>query len=525
MKVYSVLLFFFLCSSQLLNAQADKKVAEEYFKKKNYFLAMAEYHKLIKLERDDPDFNYKLGLCYLKTNINKKKSLKYLERTKESGKFDKEFNYYLGISYAINYNFDKAIEALDAYLLSPGKYESDANKRKGDCEYAKILMKTPAEVSFENMGEAINSDAADYYPFVSGDERLLSYTSRRKGKGKVEFDGYYPSDVYLATYNGSTFSKGMMMKSYMSAYNEQSTGLSQDGNTMFFYSDNNPKGELFLLSREGSKFGKKSKIKEIDAEGFLESSVCLSNEGNAMIFASNNNKGYGSKEDGLPPPDTKGGLDLWMMRKLPFGDNNWAVPQPMTAINTPGDEDFASFAPNGTTIYFASNGLPGMGGWDLYSTEWNPEDNTFSEPKNLGYPLNTPDDEKSISFADDGKHAYISANREDSYGDLDIYRITYELVEVKPALFGIKLASGDPDNPFVDAELFSILNENGELIGEYAPNPNSHEYTVILPPGQYKIEIEAETLGYQNYSGNLKVHDFMNQMGKVDKIIHLKKQP
>lgn len=524
---YTLLLIVLMFTNGISFAQVDHRDANELYKKGNYLMAIDEYKKLLKLERDDPTYNFRLGVCYLKTNLDRKRASQYFARAKATGKYDKELPYYYGVALAINYELDEAIASLDEYLSSPGKHEEEAKKRKKDCLMAKELMKNPAEVTFENMGDKINSSEPDYYPFISGDERILSYTSRRKYKGKIEYDGYYPSDVYLATYNGITFSEGKVMKSFNSNYNDQSTGMSLDGETMFFYSDNNPKGELFTVTKDGgNSFKKKTKITRIDADDFLESAMCISPDGQTIIFSSNNTKGYESKEDGVAPMEVSGGFDLWIMRKLPFGDNAWAVPQNIgSGVNSAGNEDFPSFAPNGTTIYFASDGLTGMGGWDLFSIEWDPENNTFTEPKNLGYPLNTPDDERSISFAADGKHAYISASRKDGFGDLDIYRITYELVEVQPALFSIKLKGTDPENPFVQAELISILNKNDELVGEYMPNPKTLAYTIILPPGEYKIEIDAESIGYENHSAPLKVHEFMNQMGKIDKFITLKKKP
>ena len=451
-------------------------------------------------------------MCYLKTNVNRTKAVKYLERAKATGKYDKELPYYLGLGYALNYQLDLAIKSLNEYLASPGKMKEEAQKRKSDCLTAKELMRRPVKISYENMGPKINSKYPDYYPFISGNETVLSYTSRRKnGKGKLEYDGYYSSDVFLSKFNGSAFSKGTIMSSLNSPYNEQSTGLSSDGETMFFYSDYRPEGELYLVTKKGNSFGKKDKILNIDEEKFLESAVCLSPDGNVMIYSSN-------KENG------NGGFDLWMVRKLPFGKNKWAAVQNLgNVVNTPGDEDFPSFGPDGRTIYFSSNGHRGMGGWDLYKTVWDPTNNTFSKPQNLGYPLNTPDDEKSISFASDGKHAYISAQRPEGEGDLDIYRITYEKVELPPALFSVKLTGTTKDGSWIAASSLVILDSNGKRIGQYSPNPNTFEYTIILPPGNYKIEIDATEYGYEFYSNSFGVDEFMNRMGRIDKVIHLQK--
>jgi len=384
---YLVILLCFNTQSQV-----DHRIANEFFKKGNYLYAIDEFHKLLKLDRENAEYNYKLGVCYLKTNIDKTKAAKYLSRSYKKKKHPKETTYYLGIAYAINYEFDKAIEVLTKYIENQGNFVKEAQKRKSDCVHAKTLMQSPIEISFTNLGSNINSDAADYYPFISGDEHTLSYTSRRKLKGKIEYDGYYPSDVYICNYDGSVFSPGRPLK-LNSPYNDQSTGMSLDGTEMFYYSDRVVSGELFIVKKEGDTFKSKSKVPKIDLDPFLESAVCVSPDGNTIIFSSNTNKAYEASNSNSKTQTSMGQLDLWMLRKLNFGDHLWAVPQNLgSVINTSGNEDFPSFSPDGNTIYFSSDGRKGMGGYDLYSTKWNPENNTFETPVNLGYPLNTPDD-------------------------------------------------------------------------------------------------------------------------------------
>ena len=506
------LIVILLLISILSYGQGNDKLANDYFKKKFYPVALKEFQKLVKKYPSNPEYNFKLAVCYLETNIDKKAALALLEKVKESKRFDIELHYYLGVSYALHYRFDDAIKSLDTYLESPKEFEKEARKRKNDCYAAKKLIKNPVNVSFKNMGSRINTEYPDYYPFISGDETLLAFTSRRKkSKGGMDVDGYYFADVFLSSFNGNAFSIASIMGSFNTTYDEQCTGLSADGSTMFFYSNyKEDDGELYLVEEKGSSFGKRTKLEFIDDDKKVESSVCLSPNGMVMIYASNKDKGLG-------------GYDLYMVRKLPFGENLWAEPQNMgDVVNSPGDEDFPSFGPDGKTIYFASNGHPGMGGWDLFKVVWDPENNTFSAPKNLGHPLNTPDDERSISFASDGKHAYISALREEGLGDLDIYRITYEDVLVSPAIFKYSCvdSSGNP----IEADMFSVIDSNGDIVGDYSPNPNNNLYTLILAPGTYDIEIDATAAGYEFHSERLVVTEFLNRKGRIEKRITLTKQ-
>ena len=510
MKLFSII-FLTIVFAQSASGQIDPRVAHEYFKKNNFNKALVEYKNLMKVERDNPDYNLRAAICILKTNGKKSKAVYYLERAKAQSKYDKEVNYYLGVAYAIDFQFDKAIKVLVEYIDKPGNFLVEATKRKADCEFAKTKVKNPIPISFQNMGKSINSKYPDYYPFVSGDEEVLTFTSRRgEGKSQMDIDGYYTSDVYYSKFDGTRFSKSKMATSINTKFNDQSTGITSSSDTMLFYSDYKPGGALYFVPKKGTKFGKRKEFILIQEEKFLESAFCISPDGNTIVYSTN-------KEGGL------GGLDLWMIRKLPFGDNAWALPQNIPSINTSFNEDFPSFSADGKTIYFSSQGHPGMGGWDVYSTEWDAENNTFTPPKNIGYPVNTPDDERSISYARDGKHAYISTYRKDGLGDLDIYRITFEEVEITPALFSIKLATNDTINPFVAADVVTILDDTDEIVGEYMPNTTTLEYTIILPPGEYRIEIDAESAGYEYYSGEFKVHEFMNRMGQIKKIYTLKK--
>ena len=470
-------------------------------------MALDEYKTLLKLERNSAEYNMKAGICYLRTNIDKKKALFYLKRAHEQEKYDKEVPYFLGLAYTMHYQFDKAKEAFLEYKdNSTRDYKDLVEKRIKDCEVAKELMKDKKNITYENMGSQINSKFPDYYPFISGDETTLAFTSRRKEKGaRLEFDGYYPSDVYITTFDGDEFSRAQNAgRRINKRYNDQSTGITPDGEIMILYSDYDPAGELFFVKKKGAVFYDKDKIEVIDEEKALESAACITPDRNTIIYSSN-------KDDG------KGKLDLWMVRKLPNGE--WGLPQNLgDKINTQGDEDFPSVAPDGKTLYFSSNGLPGMGGFDLYKSTWDPQTNTWQEPVNLGHPLNTPDDERSISITNDNKHGYISALRKEGMGDLDVYRVIFEAVEVKPALFSIKLTTGDTTNRFVTADMFTVYDQNDNIVGDYSPNENTKAYTVILQPGQYRLEID--------YNGDLimkdmKVNEFMNRMGMIQKIINI----
>lgn len=503
------LTFIFVVISFSVWAQPDPSIANDFFKKTNYIYAIPEYKNLLKLERDNADYNYKLGLCYIRTNIDKALAVTYLERALKAPKHPGDTPLQLGIAYTYIYEFDKAIDQFNAYRKkATSKEYPDIDQYIENCQIAKQMMLNPIPVTFTNLGAGVNTEYPDYYPFCTGDEKTIYFTSRRKdGKStKVEYDGYYGSEVFTFAYNGENFAPAKNFQAVNSTYDDQVVGLSPDGENVFLFSTGQvEKGALYKVYKKGSAYKKDIFIDEVNQEKSIETSGYMSPDGSIIFFASNRSGGYG-------------GLDLWMIRKLPNG--KWGVPYNLgPEINTSKDEDFPSLSPDGLTLYFSSNGHPGMGGYDLYQSSWDPESGIFTMPKNMGYPLNTPMDERTISFTEDGKHAYISALRKEGLGDLDIYRVTFEDVEYIQTLFQIVIPVPGNSNQFLKDLLINVYNEKNESVGDYRSNQQNGRYTIILGPGKYTFTIESDH--YKTYSEVVKVNEFTHRMGKIEKIINL----
>lgn len=490
-------------------AQPDPGIADDFFKKTNYVYAIPEYKTLLKLNRDHPEYNFKLGVCYLRTNIDRAAAVPYLERAYKQAKYPAETPYYLAVAYTHVYKFDQALELFREYRKkAPSKDHPMIDRYIENCQIAKEMMRNPIPITFQNLGPGINSEFPDYYPFTTADEKTIYYTSRRKeGKSsKVEYDGYYASEIFSFTYNGESFTPGKPQANMNSLYDDQVVGLSADGENVFVFSTaTENKGALYRCYKKGGQFKKEMFIQQVNNEKSIETTGFMSPDGNIIFFASNRSGGYG-------------GYDIWLVRKLPNGQ--WGMPFNCgPEINTPFDEDFPTLSFDGLTLYFSSNGHPGMGGFDLYQSNFDPETGMFSQVKNIGYPLNTPADERTISFAEDGKHAYISASRKDSQGDLDIYRITFEDVEFIQTLFTITIPVPGTSDQLIKDAIITVSNEAGDVLGDYRPNPNTGRFTIILGPGKYEFSVEMT--GYKPYSEKVKVNEFTHRLGKIEKIFNL----
>jgi len=510
LKLKIALILTLCINSQLSWSQApDPRHADDLFKAGNFLGAIPEYKKQLKLDPKSEKVLTHLALCYLNSNIDKSAAIKYLERVKDLESKDNEILYYLALAYTHTNNYSKSIEMLKEYQKHPGKHRAETPNLIENYTIALDMIGNPINVLFENMGRFINSEFPDYSPFVTKDEKTLVFTSRRKeGKGSIEFDGYYPSDIYTCSFDGSKFSRAKNLKSLNSIYDEECVGICDDGSKLFVYIDNFVTGEngnIYEAERKGSNYSKKKKIKEGVNTKYLETSSSISSDGTAFIYASNRSGG-------------NGGLDIYMTKQLP--DGMWAMPQNLSTINTSLNEDSPTLSPDGKTLYFCSNGRAGLGGYDLYKSKWDNKNKEWGAPENLGYPLNTSYDEKTISFADDEKHAYITAVREEGFGDLDLYRVTFEEIEVREALFIIDL-NDLASNAKIANGMITIFMDNEDEPKTYISNKHTGEITMILDPGTYELEIEAD--GYELKIVKLVVSEFDADKGEIKKLFKLSK--
>lgn len=476
-------------------AGVEPEDAAEHWKHRNYPLALAAYKALYAKDSKNVDYNYRIAVCYLSTNVNKKEAVKYLEFVTKQPKQEPDSWFYLGEAYRHAHRFDDAIKA---YQTAKTKQTGKEDQAKAEhaieyCNNAKALMKFPLQVTFENLGKEVNSEYPDYYPFVTSDELSLVFTSRRKGNigaAQVEVDGYYSSDIYRsASMNGAWQKSKNAGPTVNGNYDEQCVGLSCDGNWMTVYIDNIDNAGDIYQSQYNRSFAKPVKLNDNVNKGF-ETSGALSPDGNIIFFASRREGGQGD-------------LDLWMARKLPTGA--WALAQNLTMLNTPYNEDFPFMAPDGKTIYFASQGHNSMGGFDIFTSTWNEEDNTWSPPKNLGYPINNTEDNRTISFTENNRIAYISAYREGGLGDLDIYRVVFNDVQQE----SYTLVTGQvltPDSTKSLDALITVTNaKNQQDMGTYKPVPSNGKFVLALPPGKYVLNVEAA--GYKTLIDNVLVFD------------------
>lgn len=471
-----------ILASANVKAQKPSKKAADLFKNQNYIAALPIYETLLKRDSLNLEFAVNAAKCVLNINTDKTSAIPILEKLVRNDVADGEVFFLLAKAYTFKYDFDTSTKlAMTNMSRIPEEYKAEAERLIRNNDAAKQLMMDPVNVEFENLGPKVNSPFPDYYPYVTKEESKLIFTSRRRKAGTmVEFDGYYNSDIFMVQNLSSPYPRTKNVgNSINTSLDEQSVGLSPNGNDMMVYIDHvDDYGDIYVSKWSSTRYNTYQKLgTNINSDG-IETSASFSEDGNTLFFASKREGGYG-------------GLDLYMSRKLP--DGTWGKSQNLgPKVNTPFNEDFP-FLSEDSKLYFSSNGHPGMGGYDLFETDWDPETNKWGKAENLGFPINTPEDNRTISFNKDRTHAYVSCFMKEGQGDLDIYRVIFKDETMIPALFELEVFVNESEE-YLDPDVV-IFDANDNLFGSYRANVYNNKFIISLMPGEYKILVEKD--GYQ----------------------------
>ncbi|MBN4052329.1 MAG: hypothetical protein COC01_00905 [Bacteroidetes bacterium] len=471
--------------------------ARYFFDNELYIQALPYYLEAEKKNPGDKEINLNIGICYLNSNDKKKKALPFLQYASKQSDISPEAYYYLGRALHINYEFDLAITSFNTFIEKvPEKgneeFVKDVRRQIRMCENAKEFIDKPVNVIIQNLGPEINSPFPDYVPVISADESVLIFTSRRPGSTgnkKDIFDKKYYEDIYMSTKVDTVWGAPVSIGSPINTEKHDATvGLSADGQQLYIYR----LGDIYYCNLIGDQWSEPTLFASDVNTRMWEPSASVSADGNIFYFSSDRKGGFGKR-------------DIWRVKKLPDGE--WSFAQNLgPTINTDQDEDGPFIHPSGRTIYFSSNGHKSMGGFDIFSSDLT-ETGDWGEPINIGYPVNTPDDDIYFVLSAEGKHGYFSSVRDDSYGEKDIYMITFPEVSI-PLTVMRGYIHGANKVP-IGARIIVTDNETGELVGVFKSNKATGKYIIILPPGRdYNFTVEGKGADeYLFYSKNINIPD------------------
>jgi hypothetical protein len=392
------------------------------------------------------------------------------------------------------WEFEDALALLNDYAISTSKDRTHSNGETARlinaCKNARKIISSPHASVIRNCGQDVNSAFDDYAPVIMPDESALYFTSRRKGStgGADELNAQF-EDIYVCyKRNGKWTPAENLGYPVNTETNDACVAISPDGKRMILYRTSREKtsGNLYLTQLGSNGHWQKPEMMgpEINSP-HIETSACFSNDTAEIIFSSDRPGGIGGK-------------DLYRIRKLP--NENWSAAFNLgPEVNTTEDEDAPFLHPDGVTLYFSSKGHNSIGGYDVYRSVLNPETNNFSEPENLGYPINDVEDDIFFVLSADGKKGYYSSVKKESLGGNDIYEIDTRFGENDLIVrHGYSYLGNIPGR----ARITLYDKQNGSREGIYLSNPDNGKFILVVNPlRSYKITVEED--GYNTMEEEL----------------------
>lgn len=451
---------------------------------------------------DNADLNCKIGICLLNSG-EKYKALPYFEKAYELKEtVNTKIWFYLGNAYQVNNEIKTATEFYNKYyaLVTKNKNDRETNitKRKLiECALGDSMMMNPARVKVVNLGPNVNTKYPEYSPRITADQSQIFFTSRRQDTygGQKDKAGSYYEDIYTSEFKNGEWQPAKNLGSDLNSKTHDATaGLSADGQKLFVFKGDVGHGDILMATKGKRGWGNpKSPGKTINTD-FHESSASLSSDGQTLFFVSNRDGGAGGRDIYFSKWDRK--------------KKEWGVPANIGApINTSADEEGVWIHPDGKTLYFSSRGEGTMGGFDIFYSH--KEDGKWTKPVNIGYPINSADDDVFMEMSADGQTIYFTSIKKDGFGDKDIYAATYlpdeKKQKVKVSLFKGHVFDADTKQP-IEASLELVDLSQNEPVGTFGTDANSGKFLVTLPGGRnYGAVFQAD--GYMFESDNFNISD------------------
>ena len=386
--------------------------AEKYFEQEDYYNSLPLFEEAIFKGEDLVNANLKAGMCLLFLS----KPEKGLEHIKKANNPQNEVNpnyqFWLGRAFHLSMKIDSALRCYRKYLVVASQkddYRKGVEELIGQIHRTEIHFlsgdKSPYDVT--NLGESINSPFTEHSPIVSKDGQILVFTSRRPlfANEVPEADGQFTSKLYYSTrQDGGKWSKAIPLHP-RSKNKIQFTSVQWIDDKLIVMSPEHA-GSLWEIEREGNEFKDPVLMKSEIPGRYFKPDGNFNPTMERVIFANN------SLFDGT--------YDLFMVERKT--EAKWSKPWKITKnINSPDDEIAPVWLEDGKTIVFSSKGLKGLGGYDLFKTVYDHETRTFTEPENLGYPINTPGNDTHYFENNKGRSIFVSSARAGGLGGTDIY--------------------------------------------------------------------------------------------------------
>ncbi len=506
----------------------------------NYDLAREQYMIAQAFNPNNGEINFKIGVCYANSAYSEK-AIPYLYKAKElDPECDPFMNFYFGYALQLDEKFSEAIKSYEAFSDSyknADEFSKFVVKRKKECKLAQGAKATPERVWVDNVSD-LNTEYNDYAPAVSTDGSEIIFTSNRPNGHTANQVGGYDDDLYASSKIDGKWSAAKPLKGGVNTEaDEVSNNLSYDGTKMLLHRVENGQTDIFESELQGLNWSAPTKLPyQISSDRTNEVFAAYSDDGWSIYF----NRDNATRSNGFEVMESS------MQSKI---KKNYMAAQMVSSVNSKFNEGPIYITLDGDKMYIASQGGDGFGGYDIFLSERT--NGTWGEPKNLGYPINTPYDDFYFSASANGKFAYICSNRAGGAGGYDIYKVTYWGPQKTPAMETEDYLLASIVNPIKDNAIeatvevkqksFTVFkgitidaitkkpvessieitdNSTGTIIETFTTNSATGKFLITLASGKnYGIAVKAE--GYLFHSENFDIPQGSAD-NLVNKVIELK---
>ena len=540
MKKFVIILLSLIISTVIF-AQDEKEIkilfkdAETHLLYEEYDLALPIYLKILERGWVNANIQFNTGLCYMNVQRQVKQAIPYLEKAvldvtshyKEGNYKEKrapeEVWFYLAKSYRVDGQFDKAIETYFKYKsivdVSDVYMHDFVQLQVRTCNNAKIMINNPIdfvaiELDFEEEGN-------NYYPAVSGDGKSMVFTAFQEERDP-DYGILLFENIKYSILEGDEWGKTKDLTGDIASDGYfSSVCLSYNGEFMVLFRDDYGTGNLYYSELQGRKWSAVTKLPKLISSRSNETRASISKDGSMLYFVSDRDGGIG-------------GQDIWYSVKDSKG--RWGEPANMgDVINTEFEEEAPSISEDGKTLYFASEAHNSMGGYDIFKSTLS-DGGVWTEPQNLGYPINTSDDDFFYVPIGDGSVAYM-AKFPDGGGHKRIQRIEYleteRIVEVVAENTEEEVVSPDSettpvipvvttvvvpseyelngtltlqDNNSLDASFYvHVIKADGEVVAALSPDISTGKFRTQLKFGSYVIKSYGD--GYESAESHIFISE------------------
>ena len=437
---------------------------------------------------------------------------------------DARLHYYMGLVHYSYERYEQAVISFDnffgmAEMEMDGRYDTYIEEAESYSYWSRTLAKAYLNpVPFEPKSiQGISTEANEYLAYKTVDGSRMYFT--RDVVKNEDNSSFYKHDLETRVAmmieshreKDGTFGKGRRMQPpFNTGKNEGTFTLTADNKLLFYSITQQTKADYancdiyFSEYKNGEWTEPQNAGSNVNTASTWESQPSITPDGNYLYFASNRQGGYG-------------GTDIWCVHRLPNGD--WSRPENLgPSVNTEDNERSPFIHPDGVSLYFASNGWEGLGGYDMYYTRV--DDSRGQKPLNLGHPINTEGDEFYFGVDTDGEKAYFSSNKYPSKGGMDIYE--FDLYPaIKPQKVCVIKGSvvDENDNP-IGGELELFITAGAKEKSLYRIDDAEGTFTAVLNPKNDYILI-AKREGYAFSSVLVTKHTVL----PADSILHFKILP